>query len=137
MRGPWRKLVSAAQRWSAPSSGANLGANSSGRLWTGMDGCGLGGLLFLAVWTAVDGCGHGLEIYGSGGWGFEFLRACQRNPCESGGFVALPHGGSLLESAVGAILVSHSPLDRRSGRPTDWFDQDGMSAFRWRRKRHC
>ncbi len=38
--------------------GANLGANSSGRLWTCVDGCGLGGLLFLAVWTAVDACGH-------------------------------------------------------------------------------
>ena len=39
----------------------------------------LGGLLFRAVWTAVDGCGHSLEIYGSGGWGFESLRACQQN----------------------------------------------------------
>ncbi len=40
--------------------------------------------MFLAVWTAVDACGHALEIYGSGGWGFEFLRACHGIPVRAG-----------------------------------------------------
>jgi hypothetical protein len=61
---------------SSAALGANLGANRCGRLWTGVDAHGLGSLWFRAVWTAVDGCGHCLEIYGSGGWGFEFVRAC-------------------------------------------------------------
>jgi hypothetical protein len=27
-------------------------------------------------WTPTDAHGHGLEIYGSGGWGFKSLWAC-------------------------------------------------------------
>ena len=30
--------------------------------------------------------GTSVVDYGSGGWGFEFLRACQKNPCTAGGF---------------------------------------------------
>ena len=62
------------------SSGAKLGAILCGLLWTCVDSCGLEGLSFRAVWTAVDCCGHGLEIYGSEGWGFEFSRACNTKP---------------------------------------------------------
>ena len=54
--------------------------DTCGRVWT--QG-GIEALSFRPVWTAVDAHGHRLEIYGSGGWGFEFLRACCRNPCES------------------------------------------------------
>jgi hypothetical protein len=35
----------------------------------------------------VDAHGHGLEIYGSGGWGFESLRACGRKPLFRRGFL--------------------------------------------------
>lgn len=44
--------------------GANLGANRSGSPWTSGD-----------VW------GHRMEIYGSGGRGFESLRMCDETPC--------------------------------------------------------
>ena len=56
--------------------GAKLGAILCGHVWTVVDAGGHQALVIRAVWTAVDACGHGLEIYGSGGWGFEFLRAC-------------------------------------------------------------
>ena len=39
-----------------------------------MDAHGIESLSFRAVRTAVDVCGHGLEIYGSEGWGFESSR---------------------------------------------------------------
>ena len=48
-------------------------------------GAKLGAIRCGPVWTAVDSCGHGLEIYGSEGWGLspndrcEFSRACQRS----------------------------------------------------------
>ncbi len=41
-----------------------------------VDGCGIESSSFRAVWTPVDVCGHGLEIYGSEGWGFESIREC-------------------------------------------------------------
>jgi len=43
-----------------------------------MDGCGHRTGWFLTVWTAADFCGRFASIYGSEGWGFEFLRACQQ-----------------------------------------------------------
>jgi hypothetical protein len=67
-----RDLVS----WSA--LGAKLGAILCGFLRTAMDVDGIESPLFRAVWTVVDAHGHGLEIYGSEGWGFESLRACRR-----------------------------------------------------------
>ena len=51
--------------------GAMLGAIRPGFLRTAVDAGGLGGPSFRALPTAVDTCGLGLEIYGSGGWGFE------------------------------------------------------------------
>ena len=42
--------------------------------------------------------------YGSGGWGFEFLRACHRNPCENEGFVALGVSAPGRIEVLGAIL---------------------------------
>jgi hypothetical protein len=54
--------------------GAKLGAIRGGLLWTCVDAGGIESLSFRAVWTVVDTCGHGLEIYGSGGWGFKSLR---------------------------------------------------------------
>jgi hypothetical protein len=73
--------------------GAKLGAIPYGPVWTAADAGGIESLSFRAVWTPVDARGHGLEIYGSEGWGLsqgdrvEFSRACHQNPCESGGFV--------------------------------------------------
>ena len=55
-----------------------LGAIRSGRLWTATDDYGQRTLLFRTVWTAADGYGRAASIYGSEGWGFEFLRACQQ-----------------------------------------------------------
>ena len=49
-----------------------------GRLWTAMDGYGLRTGWLRTVWTAADGYGRPASIYGSEGWGFEFLRACQQ-----------------------------------------------------------
>ncbi|CAN5746639.1 hypothetical protein BH23ACT5_BH23ACT5_18560 [soil metagenome] len=49
----------------------------------------------------MDACGPRLEIYGSGGWGFESLRACYRNPCVCA--VSLC-GGWPRGAALGAIL---------------------------------
>ena len=64
--------------------GAKLGAIPCGRLWTGVDACGIETLSFRTVWTAVDACGHGLEIYGSEGWEFESLRAIREVPTAQG-----------------------------------------------------
>jgi hypothetical protein len=58
------------------SLGAKLGAILCGPAWTAVDACGIESSCFRRVWTVVDVCGHGLEIYGSEGWGFEFSRAC-------------------------------------------------------------
>ena len=43
---------------------------------SGHDGLGakLGAVRGGLAWTAVGACGHGLDIYGSGGWGFKSLR---------------------------------------------------------------
>jgi hypothetical protein len=59
---------------------------------------------------AVDVCGHRLEIYGSEGWGFEFSRACSRNPYVSGGLVV---------RCMGYLLTfgSHSRLPYRGRWP--------------------
>ena len=56
--------------------GAKLEAIRGGLVWTAVDAGGIESLSFRDVWTAVDTCGHRLDIYGSEGWGFEFLRAC-------------------------------------------------------------
>jgi hypothetical protein len=61
----------------SPGLGAKLGAIRCGLVWTAVDVCGIESLSFRHVWTAVDTHGHGLEIYGSEGWGFESLRACR------------------------------------------------------------
>ena len=45
-----------------------------------MDVWGLGSPQFQAGSTLIDTRGHRLEIYGSGGWGFESLRACCAKP---------------------------------------------------------
>jgi hypothetical protein len=50
--------------------GANLGANGSGRAWTGETAVDLEAfrsMLCGRLWTPVDACGHPLEIYGSEG----------------------------------------------------------------------
>jgi hypothetical protein len=56
--------------------GAKLGAIHDGHRWTPVDPGRLESPSFRPGWTAVDAHGHGLEIYGSGRWGFESLRAC-------------------------------------------------------------
>jgi hypothetical protein len=53
-----------------------LGAIRGGLLRTPVDGYGHRTVPFRAVWTAVDAHRRRLEIYGSEGWGFESLRAC-------------------------------------------------------------
>jgi len=58
------------------SLGAKLGAIRGGLLRTATDDYGQRTLLFRTVWTATDGYGRAASIYGSEGWGFEFLRAC-------------------------------------------------------------
>ena len=47
-----------------------------------------------------------VDDYGSGGWGFEFLRACRRNPRIGWGFAVLlvfARGGSQLISVRASI----------------------------------
>jgi hypothetical protein len=44
-----------------------------------MDAGGLGSASLQALRTPVDTHGHGLDIYGSEGWGFESLRACDES----------------------------------------------------------
>ncbi len=56
--------------------GAKLGAKRGGRLRTATDGYGQRTVWFRTLWTATDGYGRVASIYGSEGWGFEFLRAC-------------------------------------------------------------
>ena len=51
--------------------------DSCDRVWTPVDA---EARYCQALWTVLDVCGHGLEIYGSGGWGFESLRACCARP---------------------------------------------------------
>jgi hypothetical protein len=53
------------------SLGAKLGAIRNGLLRSWMDGDGHGGLWLRDVWRASDSHGLRLDIYGSGGWGFE------------------------------------------------------------------
>ncbi|CAN5736788.1 hypothetical protein BH23ACT4_BH23ACT4_11430 [soil metagenome] len=50
------------------------------------------------------------SAYGSGGWGFESLRACPRNPCVSWGFVACRARWSAVCWVLGAILGSQVHL---------------------------
>ena len=77
-------------------------------MWTCADACGIERLPLRAVRTAVDACGHGLEIYGSEGWGFEFSRACKRNPrnagvsrvCSRGSICSMETGFSTARCAV-------------------------------------
>ncbi|MEE8153880.1 MAG: hypothetical protein V3T53_02845, partial [Phycisphaerales bacterium] len=57
--------------------GAKLGAIRCGLLRTAMDACGRNPVVVRTPWTAADGYGRVASIYGSEGWGFEFLRACQ------------------------------------------------------------
>jgi hypothetical protein len=59
--------------------GAKLGAILRGPHRTRVDDGGLGSPSLRRSWTIVDSRGHGLEIYGSEGWGFESLRACCRS----------------------------------------------------------
>ncbi len=65
--------------------GAKLGAIRGGRRGSCVDPGGIGSLQVRPAWTLVDASGHGLEIYGSGGWGFESLRACHRKPLRKAG----------------------------------------------------
>ena len=59
---------------------AELGAILCRLLRTAVGAGGPESLWFRAVRTSVDAHGHRLEIYGSGGWGFESLRACDKSP---------------------------------------------------------
>ena len=54
--------------------------DDAGRLWTPMESKALGKR---PECTLVDAPGHCLDIYGSGGWGFEFSRARWRSLCSS------------------------------------------------------
>ena len=99
--GAWRHREPAAL-------GAKLGAILCGLVWTAVDACGIESLCFRPVWTVVDACGHGLEIYGSGGWGFEFLRACRLNPLQRKGFRWSRAKLDDLWSVVGPHLVRKS-----------------------------
>ena len=54
-----------------------------------MDTGGLEGPPFQRVWTLMDPHGRRVEIYGSGGWGFESLRACCMNPLRRRGSFGL------------------------------------------------
>ena len=62
--------------------GAKLGAIRCGLLRTAMDGYGQRTVWLRTLWTATDSYGRPASIYGSEGWGFEFLRACQQGPVE-------------------------------------------------------
>ena len=62
--------------------GSKLGGIRGGRPWTAADADGPGTLPFRRVWTDGGTRGPLLEIYGSGGWGFESRRACCRNPLQ-------------------------------------------------------
>jgi hypothetical protein len=68
-----------------------------------MDADGIESLSFRAVLTVANADGHYLEIHGSGGWGFEFLRACDETPCCARGLC----DGESKEAAIGcAFLVA-------------------------------
>jgi hypothetical protein len=62
---------------SLPVVGAKLGTIRCGSVWTAVDGRRPGGFAHRAEWLPVDTDGHGLDIYGSEGWGFESLRVCR------------------------------------------------------------
>jgi hypothetical protein len=82
-----------------------LGAIRCGRLWTPVESkaCRFG--LCGRLWTPVDTAWRSTD---QKGWGFEFSRACQRNPLEHGGFVAWRELSLERRGAVRAILGSHS-----------------------------
>lgn len=67
--------VTAVQRWPA-ALGAKLGTICGGLLRTGVDPSSRTAEC-QAAWTSVDSYGRRLDIYGSGGWEFESLRACR------------------------------------------------------------
>ena len=56
-------------------AGAKLGAIRFGSQRTAVDSGGNESRSFWHVWTFLDALGRRLEIYGSGGWGFESSRA--------------------------------------------------------------
>ncbi len=78
-----------------------------------MDGCGRRWARRPAVPTCVDARGRRLGIYGSGGWCFEFLRACCTNLRDCGGLCylvprSIPSGLSL--DAVGSRRITDPAL---------------------------
>jgi hypothetical protein len=48
-----------------------------------VDADGIKSLKRRAEWTSSDALGRRLDIYGSGGWGFESLRACHSNSAKA------------------------------------------------------
>ncbi len=78
-----------------------------------MDAGGIETLSFRAVWTVVDAYGHGLEIYGSEGWGFESLRACRFLKAASwAAFLAVIDGGSSWIRSRGVSFRAFGPRNR-------------------------
>jgi hypothetical protein len=57
-----------------------VGAILCGQQGTAVDVGGIEILSFRAVWTCAHACGLPLQIYGSEGWEFEILPACDRDP---------------------------------------------------------
>jgi hypothetical protein len=68
--------VQSGMKWSWEPSWEPFPVNTRGRPLTPTDS---ESRPYQPVWTPLDGRGHGLEIYGSEGWGFESLRACRQN----------------------------------------------------------
>ena len=92
--------------------GAKLGAILCGSPRTAVDACGIESLSFRAAWTAVDTRGQRLEIYGSEGWGFESLRACQEKPPQLREFLSVEGcflAASLRETSTILLPAARAP----------------------------
>jgi hypothetical protein len=79
-----------------------------------MDADGHEAILYRAVWTVVDVHGRRLEIYGSEGWGFEFLRACRPTKPATGSCAVRIEPRSACSTATSA------PSPRSTQKATAW-----------------
>jgi hypothetical protein len=60
-----------------------------------------------------------VDDYGSGGWGFEFLRACRQTPCTARGFWLCGPERRVSRILIATQLLPNGPLliEQKFGKP--------------------
>ncbi|CAN5746471.1 hypothetical protein BH23ACT5_BH23ACT5_18520 [soil metagenome] len=116
------------------SVGAKLGAIRGGFVRTVLDTGGVKTIQEQDVWTLRDTRGRRLEIYGSGGWGFQSLRACHRkSPAQAGAFsqrTAKTSDRAPNNDCMSATFASNGASSSSGAAATAWLNSVGAHAFR-------